>query len=84
MSLIRTHMYVNRVTSKFEWYSKLKVGQLLWDGDSFEVEWTNNIEVAASMNTNNRSMELSEIVWWNGNYYTVTHASKFLIIQVLI
>lgn len=60
---------------KFEWWSYLRLGQLLWDGDSFEVEWTQKLQVFSNMATNNRSMELSDITWWNGNYYAVISLS---------
>jgi soluble calcium-activated nucleotidase 1 len=56
---------------RYEWNSFLKVGQILWDGEQFDVEWVNRLDLVSSIATNNRSMEFSELTWWNGAYLAV-------------
>jgi len=56
---------------EWEWFSYLKVGQILWDGHQFDVQWIKKLDIVSSFNTRNRSMELSELTWWNGAYLAV-------------
>ncbi len=59
----------SRHPEKFEWHSIVKTGMLSrvpskvpGQRDSFKVEWTGSINATTNMATNNRSVELSDIV----------------------
>jgi len=57
----------------FEWISYLKKGILKKNRgkDTYHIYWLEKSTLRSHMATNNRSMELSDVIWWNGKYLTV-------------
>jgi len=68
----------SRHPEQFQWRSIIKFGVIRRThvgktpkDDRFTVELVGETQATTSMATNNRSLELSDIVWWNDGYYTV-------------
>jgi len=63
----------SRHPQALEWISYLKKGVLKKNRGkpTYNIYWTEKLTLRSHMATNNRSMELSDVTWWNGKYLTV-------------
>jgi len=63
----------SRHHQRLEWLSYLKKGVLKRNRgkSTYHIYWTEKLTLRSHMATNNRSMELSDVIWWNGKYLTV-------------
>lgn len=63
----------SRHPNEFLWYSYIKHGNLLYNRtkNDYTINWGSTIPIWTNVATNNRSIELSDITWFNSRFVTV-------------
>jgi soluble calcium-activated nucleotidase 1 len=70
-ALVSDNDIYTRDPESFTWVSYLRNGWLMRQGDldsNYTVEWNTTLRMESHMARLNRSMELSEFIWWNGKF----------------
>ncbi|CAJ1350384.1 unnamed protein product [Effrenium voratum] len=59
----------SRDLNQFKWHAWLRRGLLVEEGDGYRLEWTDTKKLESSLSVKNRSMELSELVRYQGRLF---------------